>query len=95
MIRWGFVNTSLYAHPPISPETAFAEFERLLAAGDLNAATVVAAAQNEDSPLHDAFAWTDTDAAAMCRLQDAKELIESLYDGGKPVYTAKRKAAAA
>ena len=95
MIRWGFVNTPLYARPPISPETAFAEFERLLAAGELNAATVVAAAQDKHSPLHDAFVWSDAEAAALCRLQEAEELIESLYDGPKPIYTAKRKAAAA
>lgn len=55
--------------------------------GLLRPAAVVEAARPEDSPLHGAFCWDDTEAARRYRLDQAQRLIRSFRvtvdDGGK------------
>ena len=46
--------------------------------GDLHAADLVAAAKNPKHPLHKHFIWSDEQAAAEYRLQQACTMIESL-----------------
>lgn len=45
--------------------------------GKLCPAAVVEAARDEDSPLHGAFCWDDTEAARLYRLDQAQRLIRS------------------
>jgi EAL domain-containing protein (putative c-di-GMP-specific phosphodiesterase class I) len=45
--------------------------------GLLRPAAVVEAARDEDSPLHDAFCWDDTEAAKRYRILQAQKLIRS------------------
>ena len=68
------------------------ELERLtrLNGGVLQPQTVVEAARDPKSPLHDSFDWDDTEAASKWRLHQARQLIRVLvrYEpvtGGKTV----------
>jgi hypothetical protein len=57
-------------------DQAIIETLRQLAEGDkLNPATVVEAARDESSPLHDQFTWDDGAAAHEYRLIEARKLI--------------------
>ena len=46
--------------------------------GRLTPELVVADAENEDSPLHSAFTWDDSEAAAKWRIEEARTLIRSV-----------------
>ena len=57
--------------------------------GLLRPSAVVEAARDENSPLHSAFCWDDTEAARLYRLDQAQRLIRSfrfkVEDDGKSV----------
>lgn len=67
------------------------ELSKIAAAhgGTLYPRDVVEAARPEDSPLHDAFTWDDTEAARQWRLEQARRLIRVqvtiLPNNNKPV----------
>jgi hypothetical protein len=53
-----------------------AELRGLSKAGVLNPKSVVEAARDESSPLHDHFTWDDSEAAEQFRLIEARKLIQ-------------------
>jgi tRNA A37 N6-isopentenylltransferase MiaA len=64
----------------IDPEQAAEELQRIYREGGdkLDAVDVVEAARDDASPLHDAFEWSDTEAAEQFRLQQARRLIRAV-----------------
>lgn len=78
--------------PGVRAEAAAAELERLHKQdGGLTATGVLEAATPEDSPLHSAFTWDDTEAAHQHRLAEARRIVKSIrivrQDGsGHPMF---------
>jgi hypothetical protein len=61
------------------PQAVGDELERLREShGTLTPDSVLEAARDEDSPLHHAFEWDDTEAARQHRLAQARRLIVSI-----------------
>lgn len=63
------------------PEQVGLEIERLIEENGqkLEASTVVSAAENPTSPMHNLFEWDDTKAAEEHRLQQARTLLRSIH----------------
>lgn len=68
------------AHVQIEAQVAGEELERLRSInnGRLTSEMVLAAAQADESPLHEAFEWNDARAALAHRLDQARYLIRSV-----------------
>ena len=63
----------------LSPQEVGEELERIRAEkGALTPAAVLEEATSEDSPLHSAFEWDDSEAAKQHRLNQARRLITSI-----------------
>jgi len=58
---------------------ANAELNAIAAAGDMTPETVLDAARDENSALHGWFDWSDDAAAEKWRLQQARQLIKTVY----------------
>lgn len=52
---------------------------RVNSGGVLTEEAVIKAARNEKHPLHSRFTWDDTEAAIQWRLEQARDLIRSVY----------------
>lgn len=64
----------------VNPQKAGEELERLSAAngGSLKPEDIVEAARDESSPLHDAFTWDDSEAAAQWRKTEARRMVSGI-----------------
>jgi hypothetical protein len=52
---------------------------RLKNGGLLTEESILSAAKSKKHPLHDRFTWDDTEAARQWRLEEARDLIRSVY----------------
>ena len=65
--------------PGVAADAAGPELERIRAEqGVLRPGDVVAAARPEESPLHAAFSWDDSEAAEQWRQQEARRLLSGI-----------------
>jgi len=63
----------------VNPDDAIQEIERIENVyGKITAETILKAASNEKSPLHELFQWDDTLAAQKYRLSQARTLINNI-----------------
>ena len=68
------------SHVSVDASAAYSEFQAIKEAnlGSLTPELVVSRAEGGDSRLHDAFTWDDSLAAEAHRLQQAREIINSI-----------------
>lgn len=72
----------------VDPQQVGEELERIRStSGELTPAHVVEAARSEDSPLHSAFEWDDTQAAQNYRLAQARRVLGSVRVVNGPTQT--------